>query len=205
MPNDLATVRAKLDTQLNDTGHTVWAQAEKEDVLKQVISYLDLERPRVVRESVTLVDDTDQYSLTTLVQVHRVDLLDEDDQLLMPLPSGTWELWGDGQAGLTATLYINPAYARTGWTLRVHGYGQFDLTTNYPPDRMVPIILAMARAELLRRQISRRADFKNWSTINQTSNSSVNELLQMLNEADAEANRLRRENRMIHKPKPARV
>ncbi len=203
MANDLATVLGKLNTQLSDTANTVWSQTEKEDVLKWALSQLDLERPRVVREIVTLVDDTDTYALTSVASIHRVDLLDEDDALVMPLPGGTWEMWGDGIT--VGSIFINKAYARTGWTLRVHGYASFDLTTNYPPDRMVPTLLAVARAELLRRQINRRADFKNWSTLNQTSNSSVNELIQMINEADAEAMRLKREQRLIQRPKPGRI
>lgn len=205
MANDLATLTTKLSTQLRDTTHAVWAEAEKNDLLTWAIAGLDLERPRYVRESVTLADDDDQYSLTACLSVHRVDLLDENSQLIMPLPGGTWELWGDGQS--LGTLYINPSYARTGWFLRVHGYAAFDLTVaaNYPPDRMVPLVLAVARGEALRRQINERANFKDWTTINQTSNTSVNELVQMVNEADSEASRLRRELRIIHKPKPARV
>lgn len=203
MANDLATVRGKLDTQLSDTTHAVWSQTEKEDVLKWAIAQLDLERPRVVRETVALVTGTEQYSLTSVVQVTRVDLLDTDGELVMPLPGGTWEMWGDGIT--LGTLYVNSVYCMDDWSLRVHGYSAFDLTTNTPPDRMVPMILAVARAELLRRQVNRRADFKNWSTLNQTSNTSVNELLQMINEADAEANRLKREQRLIQKPKPGRV
>lgn len=204
MPNDLATMKTALATQLRDTTNATWTAAELGDLLTWATSMVFQDRPRSVTESVTLADDDDQYTLSTVQDVFRVDILDADGVLFMSVPTGAWELWSDGQSD-SPTLYINPRYARTGWTLRVHGYAPYDLSTNYPPDRMVPLLLAVARAEALRRELGRRARFENWAQSNPINNTSVNEMTQMLNEADAEAERLRRQLRIIHKPKPGRV
>lgn len=204
MSNDLATLTDKLETQLGDTDNAVWASTELNDLITWATEELFLYRPRVARESVTLADDDDQYTLSTLHTVYRVDLIDGDDQLLMPLPAGSWETWGDGQeSGMT--LYINPTYARTGWSLRVHGYAPYDLTSNYPPNRVVPLILATARAEAYRRLIGERARYEQWAQGNPRSNTSMNELIQNVNNAEQEADRLRSTLRVFSRPVPAKV
>lgn len=204
MANDLATVRGKLETQLGDSSHATWAQTEMEDILNWVTDELFVARPRVTRESVTLVDDQDQYTLSTLYSVYRVDLLDADGNLLMPLNPGSWETWGDGQeSGMT--LFVNRGYAKTGWTLRVHGYAPYDLTTNYPPTRVVPLILAKARAECLRRLVGERARFEQWAQGNPRSNTSMSELLQMVRNAEQEAERLTTALRIYGRPMPAKI
>lgn len=205
MANDLATLNAKLVTQLRDTAAPlVWASAEKDDLLTWAVASLYPKVSRAVRESVVLVDDDDQYTLTTVTSVSRVDLLDGDGNLLAPLPGGAWELWGDGITD-SPTLFINRSYARTGWSLRVHGYGAYDLVTNLPPDVMVPAILALARAEALRRMITDRAKFAQWAKRNQLADSSVNELVLMVNEADANAREEMAKLKTWRKPVPARV
>lgn len=204
MSNDLTTLTTKLETQLGDPNNAVWAETELQDLLGWAVEDLFLERPRITRESVTLVDGQDQYTLNTLHSVYRVDLLDGDDNLLMPLNPGTWETWGDGQeSGMT--LYINPIYAKEDWSLRVHGYAPYDLTTNYPPTRVVPLILAIARAEAYLRIIGERARWEQWAQGNPRSNSSMNELIQLQRAASQEADNLRARLRLFSRPVPAKI
>lgn len=204
MANDLAGLTTKLETALRDPSNATWAEAELQDLLTWSCASIWPKVARRIREIVTLADDDDQYTLSTLAEVNRVDLLDEDDLLEQVIPGGAWEFWGDGE-GVGDTLYINPVYAFTGKTLRVHGYGPYDLVTNLPEDRHVPLILAKARVEAARREIARRQASKNWQTLNQVQNISVNELVLMVNEADAEAQRLEASIKTWRRPKPARV
>lgn len=204
MANDLATLSTKLSTQLRDTDEAVWVDAEREDLLTWACAALFPRLSKSVREIVTLADDDDQYALTTVREASRVDLLDDDDKLITPLPGGTWEVWGDTYQS-SVTLYVNPAYAMTGRTLRVHGYQPYDLSTTLPPDAFVPLILAAARAEALRRMIGDRAKFEQWMAENQTQNVTVNELVLMVNEADAERERLMRSLKVWRKPVPGRA
>lgn len=204
MANDLATLNAKLATALRDTDNATWTSAELDDLLTWSAARLFPRLARSLRESVTLVDDDDQYTLSSLREVTRVDFLDSDGVLLMPLPDGTWELWGDGETS-DPVLYINPVYAKSPYTLRVHGHAPYDLVTALPLDRHVPLILAIARAEAGRREITRRMNFKQWMNENQTQNVTVNELVLLVNEADAEAARLSAEMKTWRKPKPGRV
>lgn len=204
MANDLATLETALALALRDASHVTWTQAENNALLGWAAASIWPKVAKRTREIVTLTDDTDQYTLTDVAEINRIDKLDEDDFIEQIIPGGTWEFWGDGESA-GGTLYINPSYSETGKTLRVHGWAPYNLSTNLPADRHVPLILAIARAEACRREIARRANFKNWQTLNQVQNISVNELVLMVNEADAEAQRLSASLKTWRRPVPARV
>lgn len=152
-----------------------------------------------------MVDAQAEYNLPAgVLEVSRVDVMQSsDDSLLFSLPNGTWEITGDVFDG-TAKLFINSRYSNPSHYLRVHGYGSYDLTTTLPPDIYVPFILATARAEAWRTMISSRARFENWMKLNQKENVSVNELSQMIAQAEQEAERHRARMKTWRKPKPAR-
>lgn len=204
MANNLATLNTKLATALRDTTYAVWTTGEIDDLLTWAAAAIFPKLAKSVRETVTLVNDDDQYTLSTVREASRVDLLDEDSLVMMPLPGGSWEIWGDSYQA-SPTLYINPRFAMTGRTLRVHGYAPYDLSSTLPPDAFVPLILAIARAEALRRMIGDRAKFEQWMAENQTQNVTVNELVLMVNEADAERERLNRDLKVWRAPVPGRV
>lgn len=50
----------------------------------------------------------------------------------------------------------------------------------------MPFIIAYARVEAYRQLVSDRARFRQWQNQNQTQNISVNELVQMLNDAEGQ-------------------
>ena len=205
MPNDLATLNGYLDTQLRDTTDTTWSSAEKNNLLTWSTARLYPRVARRVLEYITLTDDTDQYETTDLIDIDRVDLLDgitDTDELIAVLRGGVWEFWGDGET-VGGILFLNRRFAITGKSLRVQGWSSYDLVANPPPDKYVPLILALARAEACRREIARRTQSENWRTLDQTQNISVNELVLMVNEADSEAANLWRQNRVWRRPKPA--
>jgi hypothetical protein len=196
MPLDL---KPTLETALSDTANSVWTDAELDTILQYALDQVNLVRQRQVRDTISLVDDQDTYTLTNVYSVNRVDLLDADSKVVRILSPGTWEVWGDN---LTSgqTLYVNPSFARTGYKLRVHGYGPYDFTTNNPDSMTQAAIVALARAEALRRLMTDRARFRQWATTNPRSDTSASELIGQLNEADAEGQRLLRSIRLIKRP-----
>lgn len=209
MPNDLATLNAKLVTQLRDTGSTlVWASTEKDDLLTWAMASL---WPRFSRPldpavaTVALVADTYFYALPAGVRaVSRVDYIDASGNEFGPLHGKSWEIAGDAFYG-TGKLHVAPAIVAQGGTLRLNGYGIYDGTTNLIPDILVPLVLATARAEAYRRVAGNRAKFEEWLTVNQVQNVSVNELTQLVNEADNEMQRLKAQlPRTWQKPVPGR-
>lgn len=205
MPNNLATLRAQLDTQLRDIDHSVWGQTEKEQILIHSVARLSPRVMRHVMETIPAVAGTYEYALSTDIRsVFRVDLLDANNNFSI-LPNGSWEVWGDAEGTAARTLHIGRAFVRDNVTYRVHGYGTYNVTTNLIDDNMVPLVLARARSEAYRRMGADRMKFENWLATNQTQNVSVNELMQLINEADREAEILDRQTYTIKKPVPARV
>lgn len=208
MPNDLATLNGKLATALRDTSHAVWATGEKDDLLTYSLAVLF---PHLSREilptsaQITLVADTYFYSLPTgVMAVSRVDWIDTDSNEMGPLAGGSWEVVGSPVLG-TGKLHVAPVIVDQGGTLRLTSYGRFDLTTNLIPDDYVLYLLAVARAEAYRRMAGDRVKFEVWLAKNQKQNVTVNELILLLNEADAEAEKLRRQIRVWQRPVPGRV
>jgi hypothetical protein len=203
MANNLATLEPLLETKLRDTTNAVWADTELNNYLTWACARMYPTVAKEVRELVTLVADTDQYTLTTVSDVVRVDMVDaaSPNGLVHHLMGGTWSFWATEPIG--GTLYVNPDYASAAYKLRVHGYAPYDLATNLPPDRYVQTILAMAAAEAIRVMMNDRAKFKQWDALSQEQNISTNEFVQMVNEGDAEARYLLSQGRTWRRPKPA--
>jgi hypothetical protein len=194
--NDLADLNSKLATQLRDTAHSVWATGEKDYLIQQAVDTL---WPRFSRPldpestTITLVAEDYFYSLPTgVMAVSRVDLVDSGGTEYGPIFGRAWEVVGDVPAG-TGKIHVGPVIVDSyaGGTLRLNGYGRYGTATNLIPNHdLAQLALARARAEAYRRVASDRQKFTTWLARNQVQNVSINELIQLINEADAEAGRL---------------
>lgn len=195
MSNDLGGLVTQLSTQLRDTAFATWGSAELEDLLVWSAAQLWPRHSRAVDPTdaiITLVALSYFYTIPADIQaVSRLDLVNTSNEDQGNLASNSWEVVGDAGAG-TATLRISDLYVDSypGYTVRVNGYAPYDLYDNLPPDLLVPVILARARAEAYHRMVGDREQFKTWISRNQTQNVSINELMQMVTESQREADRL---------------
>lgn len=208
MPNNLATISSKLATALRDTDHEAWNSTEKDDLVTWAVANLWGGRPQIFREldptttTIPLVSGTYFYAAPAgVMSVFALDLYNGTDEYGR-LEGDEWQLVGDPYSGMK--IRVAPHVAQTGYTLRVHGIGRYDATTNLIPDDFMPLVLAMARAEAYRRIAGDRARFEQWLASNQTQNMSVNELLQMIDDADRTAARERASVRVQAHPVPGR-
>lgn len=208
MSNNLAGLNAFLDTALNDADVT-WTSAEKDNILTWAVAGL---YPRLARPldptltTVALTADTFYYALPDgVMDVSQVFLVNADDAEWGFLKNGSWEIVGDPLQA-TGLIHVSPTIVNTiGGTLRLHGYGRFDVTTNLIPDDYVPVVIAAARAEAYRRVTGDRARFKVWLSRQQTQNVSENEALGMVAEATRDAERLSSKFKTWRRPVSARV
>lgn len=197
--NDQADLRGKLETQIGEThdatgpNREIWTTSELNYLVDQAVESL---YPRFSRPldsettTITLVDDTLYYALPTGVRaVSRLDLFDANSSMVQVIPGRSWEVTGDPLGG-AGRIFISDAFATTNYTARLSGYGAYDTATNLIPDLYASLVLARARAEAYRRVGADRARFTAWLARNQSQNVSVNELLQLINEADNEARQL---------------
>ena len=203
MANNLATLSSKLATQLDDTDHETWNSTEKDDLVTWAVAKL---YPRYARgldpesATITLVDDDFFYALPTgVVEVSRVDRVTEDGDEAGVLIDGAWATTG-------GKLRVAPVVVEAGGTLRLHGYGVYDTTTNLIPDALVPLVLAMARSEAYRRVAGQRARFLQWQASSHQQDTTVNELLALTQESRSETQLLKQElGRTQRRPVPGRL
>lgn len=192
MANDLPTMRERLRQQLSDVDDDTWDAGEKDDLLRWALRRMNYRTPRpldpeTAAQQITLVTDTYFYAVDSGIRnVERAALYDAEGDYMTMLDA--WEVSGDILSG-TAKIHIAPAIVEgfVGGSVHLYASGNYDLTTNLVPDDYVPAVLAIARAEALRRLITDRARFKQWQVANQVQNISVNELIQMVNESDRAA------------------
>lgn len=196
MSNDAAFFNGRLATALHVTGYPTgspWTTGEVDDLIVWAIASLYPRWSRALdpeSTTVTVVADDYYYSLPSgVMAVSRIDRYNADAVDYGPIHGGAWELVGDVEAG-TGKLHIGASVADADDVLHLHGYGRYDVSTNFVPDYLVPLVLAKARAEAYRRVGADREQFKAWLARNQTQNVSINELLNMVSEARSEAERL---------------
>ena len=210
MPNDLSSLTAKLATQLRDTTYAVWTQGEMAELLTLAVDDLWPSvsyRTKDDTTTITIVSGTRLYAIpTTVVDVDRVDVKDASNKYIGPMMDGSWDVTGDtltGSGWLTVNPSVNDNYA--GGKFVLEGYCRYDLVSHFVPDPLVALVLAKARAEAYRRMGGNRAQFTNWQSRNQLQDMSVNELIALVNEAETEAERLRRRHKTLRRPVPGRV
>jgi hypothetical protein len=209
LSNDLPSLNERLAVALHDPTYGVWGIEELDDLLTDAIArlYPHVSRainPDLAGSKITLVTQTYFYALPTgFEHVWRVDWIDADGEERGPVAGGTWEVAGDPFVG--AKLHVSPTIVEQLGTLRLNGFGRYDPTTNLIPNDVVSLVLALARAEAYRRMGADREQFEQWLSRNQVQNVSVNELLQFVREASADAEGLWRRARTMQRPVPGRV
>lgn len=209
MANDLTTLSGKLATALGDTDHETWASAEKDDLVTWAVTSL---YPRFARPASVpiypLTADTENYVVPDgLLEVYRVDVGEVATDLTVRVLDGSWYTYDNPLTG-GLKLFINKQYSDADHYYIVHGIGRYDLDTadNYPPDDLVPLILATARSEAYRRVLGQRSRFLQWQASSHEQDVTINELLAMTQEATAEQERLRaRVPRTVRRPVPGRL
>lgn len=209
MANDAATLNGLLDIQLRDTSDTTWTSAEKDTLIARAVNNL---YPRIViplapaTYTQALTAGTYLYALNAaILGLAQIDLIDTASNERGRLDTGTWRVEGDLLAG-TAKVRLSPSIVDgIGGTVRYTGYGRYNVSTLPIPDDFVTQVLADARAEAYRRIAGDRVRYKQWQDGEPTQNTSVNELVQLISDAQREADQWRAIQKTWRRPVPARV
>jgi len=202
--NDAATLLGLLRVALRDPADATWSAAEKASLIEQAVA--DCPQRGLLHDDVTvaIVAGTYHYPLdASVTSVSRLDLVDADGTERGSVPGGLWEVIGD--AWTSAELHLSPRVVddSDGFTAHVIGYGRYDTATNLVPDEHVPYVIAHAKAAAYGAMVSDRARFRNFETSEQPFNISVNELIQLMNDAQLERDRNRARIWRWRKPMPA--
>lgn len=190
--NDLSALSSKLAVALRDTAHETWNSTEKDALIEWAVRSL---YPQVAvplsLPIYPLTADTENYSVPTGIrEVYRVEVGEvATDRLLRVLDDGTWYTYGDPLAG-TLSIFVNKQYSDPAHYYIVHGYGSYNIASGEIPDALVPRVIATARAEAYRRMLGERSRFEQWQASSHEQDVTVNELLALVAEAQADAARL---------------
>ena len=214
MANDLETMRRRLGDKLHDTDDEVWSAGEKDELLTWAVRRLNQRLlrpldPESSTQQITLVSEDYFYAIDAgITHISRVDLLDSDGDDFGEVEG--WEVVGD-MVGGTAKLHVSKRIVDAGGTLRIVGYGRYTLPTEESsqasaiPDDYVLLVLNTATAEAYNRMLSDRVKFRQWQNTNQTQNVSINELIQMANQAERQRDDEWLTFRTWQKPVPGRI
>lgn len=191
-------MRQRLRDVLFDTEDETWNAGEKDDIVGMAVRRLSRRMPRPIstddtNAAITLVTATYYYSIDSqYTQVDAVAYENSDSDWIGYMQAG-WEVEGDLWAG-TGKLHVSPTTVEQLGTLYIRGKGRYTLPNDADVDQTaailddhVPVVLAWARTEAYRRMLSDRARFRQWQNANQTQNVSINELVQMVADADRQA------------------
>lgn len=215
MAQDTETMRRRLRDALFDVEDETWSAGEKDDIIQLALGKLNQRAPRpldptVAAQAITLVSGTYFYAIDSgTTNVENVFYINGSSQRVGYMESG-WEVVGDILTG-NAKLHVNPTTVEQGGTLQIGGSGPYTITsqstaqTLAPPERYVTYLLAWSRSEAYRRLLSDRARFYQWQNENQIQNVSLNELIQMLNEAERQADNEWVAIKRWQRPVPGRI
>jgi hypothetical protein len=197
MANDLETMRQRLRDALYDVDDVTWNAGEKDDILQMAVRRISQRLPRPLDPTaaaykITLVTGTYYYAVPAdVITVERLFYIDGGDNPIGYMQAG-FEVVGDITTG-NAKLHIAPVNVERGGTMQIGGTGRYTLVTQASaqtsaiPDDYIPLIIAWSVAYSLRRLLVDRARFRQWQNTNQTQNVSINELSQMVSDADRQA------------------
>jgi len=210
MANDTATLVTAVSSALRDTNNATWTTDDLDPLVGRAIASLfpRVQRPLIPASyTTTLVTLTYYYDISADIRsVSRLDIVDSDGNELGPLTPGTWEIAGDIRAG-SGKLHLDPSIveAWVGGTVRYNGYGRYDGTTNLIPDDYVAYVVAHARAAAFEWLTADRVRFRQYLGADQTTNTSSNELYQLVSSAKRDVAEERSHIFTLRKPMPGRI
>lgn len=148
---------------------------------------------RLTRESITIVQDQIDYTLTTLRDVEALEYATTDTLTYTNL-SGNWTSWWDEEDATPVVRLRLAAPLDPDWTLRAIGYVPYSVPTSSPPSSsgsldLQPedewIVVAGALAYLYRRQLNQFMTYERHENENRKTFLSPGEMLTMYRDAES--------------------
>lgn len=182
----------------------------RNNALRDAFARLWPNMARLIRETVTIADDTVDYTLTAIRDLLTLEVL--DDQGVVFDENRNWRVWTDASADpVVLRLLLAAPYSGFTGSVRAIGYAPYIVpatgaaTCDLEP-RMEWIVVAGARANLYRRQLSQWMTFERRLNDNPTTSVGPAELMTMYREAESQfAAAIRDHGRPLTLPKTTRV
>jgi hypothetical protein len=188
-------IPAANDTTDNSFGST----AERNAYLQNAFAKLWPRMGRLTRESITTVANQQEYTLTTVLDIERIEIMDLAVPTLVADRVRSWQDYAD-EAADPYTLRLTVAAGMTaGLTLRVIGYVPYKIPASGGdtcdlPGRLEHVVRAGARVEAYRAKINQFANFERHQNENRQNALSAADVVELLRQSQREFDRALAEN-----------
>ena len=179
-----------------DSDNTWGSTTLRNTYIQRAIAKLWPQMGRLTRESIVSVSNQMDYTLTTVVDIERVELLDTSS--LVQSNIKTWQHYMD-EAADPATNRLTIPTVVAGRTIRVIGYVPYLIPANGAascdiPPRLEWIVYAGARVEAYRRKLNEFANFERFANENRQNSLTPADVVELLRQARADFEKGMQEN-----------
>lgn len=193
---------AVLNDELGITtdGDSTWGTTAQRNVwIQKAIAKLWPTMGRLTRESVTTVTNQMDYTLTTIVDAERLEVIDPASATIIGDRIRSWQLYADEAADPPTQRLLIPAGMSAGLTIRVIGYVPYLIpaaggsSCDLPP-RLEWIVGAGARVEAFRYKLGQFANFERFQNENRQNALTPADVVELLRQARADFDKGKDEN-----------
>lgn len=188
----LRTTGLNVELGLTSDADNVWGDTTARNFyIQRAIAKLWPQCARLTRETVTTVANQMDYTLTSLRDVERVEIIDPASPGLIGDRLKSWQLYADETADPPTLRFLIPAGLTSGLTLRLIGYVPYaipaaDATVTDIPPILEHVVCAGARVEAYRAMANKYANFERFQNENRQNALSAADVLELLRQAGRE-------------------
>ena len=191
-----------LNTELGltaDADATFGTTAQRNGFITRALAKLWPSMGRLRRENVTITLDVQDYTLTTVWDVERVEVMSLTTTTLVDDKIRSWSAWLD-EAADPAVCTIHVQRMQTARILRVTGYTPYKSefasgsTASDIPARLEHVVMSGARVEAFRWMMTRYANYEGFNNENRANSLSPADVIELLRQAKTEFDKGMKEN-----------
>lgn len=171
-----------------DADNTFGTTAQRNAWLQKAIAKMWPTMGRLTRESVTTLSNTMDYTLTTLQDIERLEVVDPATGSLVGDRVRSWQLYADEAADPPTLRLLLPAGLKAGMTIRAIGYVPYIIpaaagsSCDIPP-RLEWVVGAGARVEAFRWKVGQFANFERFQNENRQNALTPADVVELLRQA----------------------
>jgi hypothetical protein len=177
-----------------DGDNTFGTTAQRDAWLQKAIAKLWPSMGRLTRETVTTLTNTMDYTLTTLYDIERVEIVDPAAPGLIGDRVRSWQVYVDEAADPPTIRLLLPAGLTAGLSLRCIGYAPYVIPASGAascdiPTRLEWVVAAGARVEAFRWKLTLFANFERFQNENRQNSLTPADVVELLRQARSDFER----------------
>lgn len=173
-------------------GDNAWGTTgDRNAFIQRAIAKLWPRVARLTRETVTTLTNIQDYTLTTIVDAERLEVIDPGSAGIINSRIKSWQLYADETGDPPVQRLLIPAGLSSGLSIRVIGYVPYLIPANGAascdiPPRLEWLVIAGARVEAYRAMVNKYANFERFQNENRQNALSAADVLELLRQAGRE-------------------